>query len=170
MLLIILCNTLTSLQNTPGVLSNKRRKLLAKIISTAVTHGNEAHTYIRTRANLMAEDASLEDATVTDLVEAEQMSIMLKQALNNFADMVNDSSNNAGAQDLRSAMRAWRGIHECLALEREKASSRRDKGNDRTWDIFKEDRALVRERILDLRNIAEELGLDMKRVSEDASL
>lgn len=135
----------------------------------AITHDNEAHTYIRARANSMAEDGDLEDATVTDRIEMGRLSIVLKQALNNLADMINGSFNDAGAQDFRSEIRTWRGIHECLALERGKASSHRDKDNDQIWNIFNEDEALFRERIWDLRDIAEELSLNMKRIGADES-
>ena len=97
---------LTSRQNTLAVLSNKRKKMLARVISTVITHGNEAHTYIKARANSMAEDASTEDQTVAILSDVERKSLDLKQALNNLVDMVNNSRNSAGAQDLKSAMRS----------------------------------------------------------------
>jgi hypothetical protein len=152
------------------VLSNRSKKTLAKMLNTAIMHGNEAHALVKARAASMAEEAGAEDATVANLYEAEQTSTLLKQALGNLVDVVNDSGNKAAAQDLKSAMRRWRGIHGCLAAERGIASGRRDKRNERTWDIFQEDRALVRERILGLRSVAEELGLDMKRLNKDTSL
>jgi len=102
----VLRSMLTSRQNTLAVLSNKRKKMLARVISTVITHGNEAHTYIKARANSMAEDASTEDQTVAILSDVERKSLDLKQALNNLVDMVNNSRNSAGAQDLKSAMRS----------------------------------------------------------------
>ncbi|KAF3038708.1 hypothetical protein E8E11_000361 [Didymella keratinophila] len=140
--------------NAPGGLTNKRKKVLSRIINTAITHGNEAHAYVKARANSMAEDASMKNLAVASLADAERSSVVLKQALNNLVDMVIESGNSAATQDLNSAMRCWGGIH---------------RQNDRLRDFFEDDRALVREQILDLRNIAEELGLDMKRVSEDGS-
>lgn len=143
--------------------------MLSRIINTAITHGNEAHAYVKARANSMAEDASMKNLAVASLADAERSSVVLKQALNNLVDMVIESGNSAATQDLNSAMRCWGGIHRCFEGERNNASSRRDRQNDRLRDFFEDDRALVREQILDLRNIAEELGLDMKRVSEDGS-
>ena len=75
----------------------------------------------------MAEDASTEDKTVAILSDAVRESLDIKQALNNLVDMVNDSSNSAGAQDLNTAMRSWGVVYRSLALQREKASNRRDK-------------------------------------------
>jgi hypothetical protein len=116
----------------------------------AITHSNEAHTYIKAGVSSMAEDVSAKDKTVNGLTDAEQLSVVLKQQLNSLVDMVNESGNSAAAQDLKSAMRCWGGIHRCLAAERKIAISRRDKQNDCAWGIFKEDRALIREQILDL--------------------
>lgn len=57
----------------------------------AITHSNEAHTYIKARASSMAEDVSAEDKTVNGLTDAEQLSVVLKQQLNNLVDMVKES-------------------------------------------------------------------------------
>jgi hypothetical protein len=144
--------------------------VLVRIINTAVSHSNDAHTYIDSRADEMVKEATADETTIFNLTNAEQKSVELKQSLNNLVDMVNDSGDTVAAQDLKNAMRRWGDIHRCLVAERESASKRWDRQNDRTWDIFKEDRELIRGSIVDLKNIAMELGLNMDRVSEDVSL
>ena len=157
-------------QGTPAGLSNRRKKVLVRIVNTAISHSNDAHTCIDSRANEILKEATADETTTFNLTNTEQKSVELKHSLNKLVDMVDESGNTIAAQDLKNAMRHWGDIHRCLVAERESASKRWGRQNGRTWDIFKEDRELIRGSIIDLKDIAVELGLDMNRISEDASL
>lgn len=115
-------------------------------------------------------ECSAGDAKITSSLEvAQQKSVDLKQCLNDLVDMVNEFENKAAVQDLKNAMRRWGDIHRCLVAGLESANKFWEAQDDRTWDIFAEDREFTRKRIRDLRNIAAELRLNMMQINADST-
>lgn len=161
--------TLLFLEGAPTGLSNRRKKVLTRIINTAVVNSNEAHLLIKSQARDREEEADTDEVSIFNLGQAEQDSLALKQSLNNLVDMVNMTGYSVASQDLKNAMRRWGDIHRCLATERTSVTQRWDRQNNRTWEVFKQDREIVRSQIASSRQLAVELELDLSRIDEDAS-
>ncbi|KAH6616496.1 hypothetical protein C7974DRAFT_474962 [Boeremia exigua] len=144
---------------SPAGLSNKRKKALARMINNSISQNNDAHVYIKSRANSMITEAGESHTIILDLENAEQES-----------RIIHATGNPAAAQDLRYALRRSVAISKRLLEGGKSISKNWDTQNDRTWDIFREERALTRQRIDNLRKLALELGLNMKLISEDSTL
>src|SRR5690242_2027933 len=156
-------------QTVPTGLPKKRKKVLTRMINSVIASGNKTHVRNKCRADTMMGCSAANAKIISSLEVAQKKSVDLKHCSNDLVDMVNKSVNKAAAQNPRDAMRRWGDIDRCLIAGIESASKCWEAQNDRTWETFAEDRKFTRKRIGDLRNIAAELGLDMRQINADST-